>query len=472
MLLCAVLPQELKAQAAGHMTPRHATTYDWSVLNRLQLLDETHAYNETFYDRGFSRMYNPQVRREYELDMWMHNHQFNEAYHWYQNPRGYRMRFGSYTKGRWAVFSELHTSVNLGAKSDFLVSAYPQQHARAERAMVEFGYQHSFGEKHKVAITHTLHEFKQDLDLTFRYTAKDDVWGELRFDFTVMNHMNNVVNKAGNDAEVINPRNRQLQTTFKTFPAFFFGRYRTPPQRNYHLDMSWGWMPRRREIFTDKTEPDFEFEQQRFVGFFNASFDVRNDWSTLGVFFYADRDNLDRQANGNPVTGEYDAEQKARRMGAFWYGYFGRVKPFARISRERYVDRQGGSAFDLNGEEGNTLSIIPIPLNYFEKRWFFETGVNLQPFKKLPFFTEFRYMSFKRDEIAPQDVIILARRWTQQFIEVIDHDSRIVYALSFIASDKFHLEVGGAYDIDGDSHANNPNQQRFDKGYGKVIVWF
>ncbi len=460
-LLIFCTGNNLFAQGHDHLNPAHATTYEWSLLARLQLLDETHAYTEPFYDRGFNRVYTPLVKREYELDTWTQAYQFDESYSWYKNPYGYRMRFGSYSKGRWAVFSQLHTLVNLGASSDFQLSFYPHQHARGSRALVEFGYQHSF-DSHKLSVNHTLSEFKQDLDLTISYENENERWGHIKFDVTIMNHLNNIVNKAGNE----DPKQaglRNLQTSVKSFPVFFFGRYRTPHEKQYHLDVSFGIQPRRIDEIIDKKLPNFMYEQQRFAGFINSSLDIRMPYATVGGFFYLDHDNLTRSATGNPFDGAYHAEQTSRKTGAFLYGYFNKLKPFIRISREKYTDQQHGDDF--------SISVIPEAMDYHESRWILDAGVNIRPFKAL-FFVEFRYMSLKRDNIDVPGSKLLTESWTNQYIFVAPHNNRFVYSLSFVASNRFHFEVGGAYDIDADVHPFNDVVKRFDKGFAKLIAWF
>lgn len=465
-ILCAILllstNSQLLAQGRQHLNPGHASTYDWSVQARLQLLDESHAHREQFYDRGFTRVLTPLVKREYELDMWMVGHQFNESFTWHQNPLGYRMHFGSYSKGRWAVFSQLHTGVELGSNSDFLINFYPQQHARGARALVEFGYQHAFG-PHKVSLSHTLSEFKQDLDLTLGYEGTGESWGRFELDFTVMNHLNNVVNVAGNDSEQVISDKSQIQTTQRNFPAFFAGRYRTPPDLFYHLDFSFGWQPRRRDSIYDKFQPAYRFTQMRKARYLNASFDVKNDFSTLGVFFYMDRDRLKRSGESELFNGVYSAAQKTQKHGGFWYGYFGRIRPFVRLSHERYWDKQWGDNF--------SISLLAGEMNYEESRLILDAGINVQPFK-LPFFIEGRYMSMKRNTIDVEASKQITKQWTDEYIFIVPHNNRLVYSFSFIASERFHFEVGGAYDIDGDLHPSNPDAKRFDKGFGKVIAWF
>lgn len=463
VLLYIALSMVCNANAQGlmHIQPRHATTYEWSVLARLQLLDETHAYNEPFYDRGFNRVLTPLVKSEYELDIWTQDYQFNEAFSWFQHPQGFRTRFGSYSKGSLAIFSELHTMVAVGRDSDIQINFYAHQHARAARALVEIGYQHTFNQ-HKVSVLHTLSEYKKDLDFTLAYQTSSETRGEFTLDFTILNYLNNLVNTIGNE----DPKHegvRQLQTSYKTFPAFFFGRYRTNPDRFYHVDLSFGWQPNRKDVITDKMLPAFRYEQQRAVSFVNASIEVSTSYSTLGIFHYYDHDFLTRSASADPFEGAYSARQRSQKLGAFWYGYFNKFRPFLRISRESYSDRQSGDDF--------SISIIPQKLNYDESKWIIDAGLNIQPFE-VPFFAEFRYMSMNRDKLEMLASKQLGDEWTKQYFFNVPHNNRLVCSINFNASNTLHLEIGAAYDIDGDTHQYNDVVKRFDKGFAKLIVWF
>ncbi len=463
--LCFTLLTGVMCAWAQHFAGQpaaHASTYDWSVQARLQLLDETHAYSEQFYDRGFARVYTPLVKREYELDNWMHGHQFNAAYAWYQQPQGYRMRFGSYSKGSLAMFSQLHTRAELGAQSDFLINFYPQQHARGTRALIEIGYEHTL-EQHRFSINHTLSEYKQDLDLTLAYKVSQQRWGEVALDVTIMNYLNNFVNQVGNDDDPRVPGSWRLQTTTESFPLFFSGRYRTTGLQFYHLDISFGVQPERRDRITARDEAAFQYNQKRIAGFVNASFDIRSRLGTFGVFYYEDHDQLTRSARGNPFEGSYWAAQKTRKAGGFWYGRLGRLRPFARFSREWYTDRQDGDDF--------SISVLPHALDHSESRWIFDAGVNVQPFK-FPFYTAIRYMSLNRDQINVASSRQITKGWTQQYIYVAPFNNRLVFSMSFDASNRFHFEIGGAYDIDGDTHEFNTVVKRFDKGFVKMLARF
>lgn len=442
----------------------HASTYDWTYHNRLQILDRSHAFGDERYDRGVFRVLTPLVKREYELDLFAQEFSFMNVHRWHQKNTGFRSRAGSFSKSRWAVFSEIRTVASLSEKSRFRITGYQQQDPRANRAFFEFEYQHDINENSTLGLSHTLSEFKKDLDLTASYHINTQSAGSFSLQLTFQDYLNNVVNEAGNDTEPLNPSREQFEIVNKRIPLFLMGRWHFNFNNWLNIDFSAGLQPETHSDNIERTADNFVFQEYEQIAFLNFSTNIRFFNSVFGFFAYSDRSYFKRSGSGNPIDGFYTAEQSISRFGLFYYGNYKWLKPSAKVSRDFYSDSQKGS--DVS------FSLVPEEFDYDESRWLLDAGLTFEPFS-IPLFINTRYLLLSRDQIDIPESGLITRQWTDQFFFVITKDHRISLSLGYQAHSRIYVELGGAYDLDKDVHNfDDVSPQTFDKGYGRLIVDF
>jgi len=455
------------AQFLWSEEPDHATTYDWSMVNRLQLMDRSHAFGDIFYDRGFGRVYTPDVKREYELDLLTQEFSFEDSFKWYADRNGLRSRFGSYTKSTWAVLTELHPEIELTSKSSIVLHTYLHQDPRANRALFEFEFRKQINDRSTFSIRQTLAEFKKDLDLSLNYSIATESAGRFSFDLVLQNYLNNLVNVAGNDENLPSALQSRIETTYRTFPLLLFFRYTTPENEWFYADLSGGWQPQLRSDLTEITEEDFNISQTEDLYYLNGSVDLRFNKTVLGVYGYTEFTRLERDDGGTsiPFPGRYTTRQQLFKFGFFGYGTYGRFRPEFRISRERYTDRQSGTNFDL--------STIPEAFDYDEWRWLLNAGISYKA-GSLPLVFSGNYQYLTRD-LDREASTLITRQWTNQYIWTVGEDQRVTFKITYRPHPKVYIQVGAAYDIDGDITDNpsfQPVRKSFDKGFGKFLVRF
>tara|TARA_R110000868_G_scaffold235273_6_gene489079 strand:- start:20950 stop:22374 length:1425 start_codon:yes stop_codon:yes gene_type:complete len=460
IVLVGLFPIQVQAQYL-YSNPEFASTYDWTVNHRLQILDKSHADGDFSYDRGFSRVLAPKVKREYELDMMEQEFSFGDQFEWYDGGRnGFRSRFASYSKTTWAVYSELHATSSLTGKSRINLHTYLQQHARANRALFELQYQLDIKKNQKISIQNTLSEFKKDIDFTVSYEFNKTKVGNFQLDITYQDYLNNIVNGAGNDSNPLNPQSRQIQKEYNTTNFLFSGRWYSNKTKWYHWDISYIYQPKVKSNIIDKTVLDFGYKETENLYLMNGAISARVKTFIVGVYGYKDFNALRRYNNDESVTTGYKAKQSSLKGGGFLYGRIWRLEPKLRISRERYTDVQAGNNFEN--------SIINKEFNYGEYRWLTDIGLGLIFSKKVKLTV--RYMKQKRDIDSHKTSDYLTRNWTREWFFVRTKDHRMAFHLTINTHKKLKFELFGAYDIDGDSSRTNPRVQRFDKGGGKLIV--
>lgn len=175
MLGVFVISETAQAQTLNYDKIPHSSTYSWSYKNKIQILDRTHSYDYGIYDRGFGAVQTLLTSHEYEMDMLTYNYRFTDSYIWDKHGSGSKTHFGSITKSRLALFTEIAQEIPLNGKSDLNIDVVIQEDARAKRAYFEFGYQFLVHPNHSFEISHNFSEFKKDLDatLSYRYSSNN-----------------------------------------------------------------------------------------------------------------------------------------------------------------------------------------------------------------------------------------------------------------------------------------------------------
>ncbi|MTI87702.1 MAG: hypothetical protein FH748_07015 [Balneolaceae bacterium] len=440
--------------------PKHGTTYDWSFENRIQILDSKHAYGNYFYDRGYGWVITPLLKHEYELDMATQEFTPGDNFVWHTNRNGFRSRFGSYSKSNLAVYSELHTSTQLGDYSELKAHTYLHQNARARRALVELEYLYDLGQGHTIGGLHTLTEFKKDMDITFSYRYSDKIAGNFRFDFSYQNYLNNLVDEVGNSKDPLLEEVEQYRVRYKRIPFFLYTRFNAPQQNKFYWDISFGWQPNIRKLYYYNSDPDFVFQEEEYTYFLNGSFSLNLGSSTLGLYGYIDRHPQERSSGGIPFDGRYEAVQRLRKVGFFYFGNYGRFEPIFRVSREFYFDQQEGTNFEF--------SIIKEPLDLVFYRWLYDAGVGytpIDPFLKLVVRYQVLDQSFDAAEFDK-----MLEHWTSIPFRGFNVSQRLAISVLLKPHDRIHIELGASIDIDRDLTQYSTKPKNFDKGFTKILL--
>ncbi len=440
----------------------HASNIDWTFNHRLQIMDKSHAFGDSFYDRGFTRVYTRRGHREYELDMMNQEFSFGDQYAWHKNGLGFRSRFASYKKATWAVYSELHSESKLTSRSRIGLHTYLQQHARANRALFEFEYKLNIGKKNSISLSNTISEYKKDMDFTVSYRRDLGPVGNVRLDYTFQDYYNNLVNTAGNNLPPTGEENRKIEKEITTPSFFILGRWTAPKDKWYNWDLSFIYQPKIKYDVTDRIDEQFFFEETKNLYLINGLLSVRYSSFVGGVYGYMDYTATKRISKGVPFKGMYMAKQRSLKGGVFLYGKIWRFEPKLRISFENYYDRQYGDDF--------SISVIERAFDYQEPRRLIDIGLGYRISEKIHITA--RYMQLNRYNQDKESVRFVVKHLPEIYMGNIFKDNRIAFHITTKFHPKVRFEVFGAYDIDGDDHEYNPRVARFDKGGGKLIVLF
>lgn len=459
--LIALQPWSAFAQVFDCTEQRHATTFDWTFQSRLQILDPSHSFGGDSYDRGFNRIFTPEITKEYDFDMFTFQPDFDDSFDWYECGQGSRSITGSYIKSKIAVFTHIQKDIIFSPTTSATVNAVLQQDGRADRAFFEFKFNYNLNQNHQLYFAHTLSEEKKDLDVTTGYKFQKDRFGDLEISMTVQDHFNNLVNVAGNSTA---KRIRDIyEHEIKSFPVFLFMRYRSDTDLKWHLDISSGYQPVKKLERISNNDPDYSIFENEEIIFFNGSFSYNIEPFLFGSYFYYDRSHLKKTGNsGTPFDGFYYTEQKFTKKGFFAYAFFSRFTPHLIISLEDYLDHQDGTDF--------TISSVSEKLEHTEDRVVLNVGSKVHFFDS-KFKVKFQYLSFLRNQNIESSRILTQALDLEGFI--YPAQKRATVTLQMTPTDKFFFELGFGLDIDKDNKQNPQIPDRvFDKGYYKIMFNF
>jgi hypothetical protein len=450
---------------------RHFSTFDWTANLRLQILDKSHAYGDLLYDRGFSRVLTPDTKHEYELDMMDQEFYFGDQYEWYKGElSGLRSRFSSYDKRRWAVFTELHIDSDLTERSTLGLNTYLQQTARANRALFEFVYKRKITEHHSVFLQQTISEYKRDVDATLSYRYKDDTIGQLRFDVTYQDYLNNIVNDVGNDPYFETPEEASMnyQEEVLSPNTLFLGRWSSTGTKRFHWDMSFIVQPVVKKNIFNNSEDSFSVDTKEWLYVMNGFIDVNIRSITLGVFAYKTFNKEERRGIADQVPVNYSARQINTKFGVVAKGSFWKITPIFRLSREIYNDTQIG--------DNGGISVVDQEFDLKERRWMLDAGLIYRLNDHLSITSRYESQLRTTNEglLAlhnTDEIHNLVRNWGQFYIDTGRRlDNRISLHITMNLHEKLRLQVFGAFDLDADSNRYIERIQRFDKGGAKMII--
>lgn len=461
LLLSFELNDRVKAQIL-YQDARHFSTFDWTQNLRLQILDKSHAYGDLLYDRGFSRVLTPLTKHEYELDMMTQEFYPGDQFQWSQEgSKGLRTRFGSYDKGRWALFTELHVDSKLSDKTTLGLHTYLQQHARADRALFEFVYQRRIDQNHSIYIQQTLADYKKDVDATLSYRYQNETLGKFRFDITYQDYLNNIVNEVGNDPyfQTREESSVNLQEEVLSPNILLLGRWESHATRPFHWDLSFIVQPQvKKEIFGESRNT-FSVNTKESVYVLNGIIDTNIGPLTLGFFGYKTLNNEKRNGIADSINVDYNARQVNTKFGFIARGTWWKVSPLFRISREYYNDTQTG----VHGG----ISVVDQEMNFAEKRWMLDTGLIYRVSDTISIMSRYQSQLRTTDEdeirrLYDADVIEnMVRNWSQFYINTGRRlDNRISLHITMHPHEKVRFQLFGAYDLDADTNRYNESDSK------------
>ncbi len=480
MLLCGfLLPGIAQGQAVevsegdtSDSTYNHITVEGWVERTQLFMLDRAENWGPFTYDRGLFRRYQPDIYREYEMDMMFYRYSMEDQHDWYSRGSAVRLWAGSVKRAKLGNELQLKYDWRAG-KNVFHIDGYMYKNLRANRSLVNLEYRRILSDHHTIGLSHTLNEHKIDLDLTGYYEFSNAWIDRARASVTVNDLYHDLINMGLGVPYTQEEIRRDYWWNLPTFEVAFQSSSAMP----LRVEVFGGIRPESEFTHMRKTDPDFYFKN--FVTSRYAALSVSYNWQRwlFGAFHKRRYNRLYRTGMNPKIESDYTTRQKFRSYGVYLKFTRDPWTARAQYAIEHYTDRQHGDNFQLSTIPGpmdldEYLGKLRLDLSYHfpDSDWrvggaYLITMWSQEPFKKV------------NEPGTGSD--ILARNWTQRWFRNNPYNYRAVFNFSKDLPWGI-LEFGIGYDIDGDVQTHydqgelipgeNPAPARYDGAYGRILL--
>jgi len=451
----------------------HATLLAWEQRIRNFMLDRTHDYGGTNYDRGLFRVHINKMSPEHQIDLMTYRFTLIDDYSWIKADRAYRVSMGSLNATHFAMENWIKNDYNFDKRNNLSIKGFQTQDIRANRFMFYLGYDHKFGKKHHVGVKHTLTNEKADLDASFYYRYGNFTDGMMEFNVTLLDWPSNIIE--GLAANSRNRYNQRYNVTHKYFnrPELFSVKLISPKSRHLKAEFLAGLQTKSRKKVHD--HPDsLQYVDQEWAHYIGALVEYSNQYFTTGLTFQRTFSKLKR----NPIlSSNYDLKfgnwQIENRAGFYAATRIHKFRLEQWIWYEYNIDRLQGKKVP-----GDLLArrFKRIPFHYHEKRVKIKSRLLYDPvhsgFKTgLEFHADYVY---PQDKAASNGVKSYTFRLAYPIIR--NRGERLTYTIGYRFNEHFYLLAGLSYDLDMDKQSGIGRPRAtgtptwFDGGFGRFSI--
>lgn len=293
-------PQIAVAQDTG----THATLMAWGQRIQNFMLDRSHDYGGTNYNRGLFREHINEMSAEHEIDLMTYRYTLIDDYNWIKADHAYRVSMGSLNATNFAIENWIKDDYSFNKRNKLLINGYQTQNIRADRFLFYLGYDHEFGSKHHVGVEHTLSDEKADLDASFYYRYGNFTNGMAEFKVTVLDWASNIIE--GLAANSRNRYNQRYDVTHKYFnrPELFSIKLISPKSKHLKAELLAGLQTKSRKKVED--HPDtLSYIDHEWAHYIGGLVEYSNQYFTAGLTFQRTFSKLKR----DPIkTSNYDLQ--------------------------------------------------------------------------------------------------------------------------------------------------------------------
>lgn len=443
---------------------RHSTLLGWEAELRRFMLDRTHNYGGTHFERGLFRENIPPVTPEHEIDLMTYRFTDMDDYAWERAENGYRLYMGSLDAKTFAVENHLKTSMEVTPSSTFRITGVQAENFRAERFLVSLEFEKQWAGNHAVGLNHTISKAKGDLDagLYYRYGNLDD--GMIRVETTFLDWASNVTERLAHESE--NRYNDyDVIAHYHKRPQLYSLELLSPDLDHFRGEIVAGI-----QTLLDKTvSPDdtLEFRDREWAHYAGVLLEYYNPYLTAGITFKREFSKLKR----NPLAGSSYEPEFGNWQFTNQYGIYASADVHKKIRVEQWLWYEDNT----DRLQGDTVPEDLRPFDFVERRVKLKSRIlydNRSTGLKMgiEFHADYRYP--QGEEIRG----VRNRDFRIVYSNVRDTNERMSFTIGYRVSPHFYLLGGLSYDLDMD-HISGFGLPRisgtptwFDGGYGRLIV--
>lgn len=463
---------QIYAQGAAE----HATLVGWEERTLNFMLDRSHNFGGTNYNRGLFRDNINLMSPEHEIDLLTYRFTFVEDFNWQMADEAYRLSFGSLNATDFAVENKIKSTYDIDKNNSLLINGTHEENFRASRFFFQLGYEHHFKGNHHVGGSHTFLNDKSDLDLTayYRYGTLEE--GMVYAGITLLDWTGNVVQGLADDSD--NRYNDTYDLTFKyeKSPKLLNLKLISPQVGNFRAEILAGLQTFSQKLVNPSGDT-LDFRDQEWAHYAGALIEYAYSKGIVGFTYQRRFSKLRRRpAQGSQFEEDFNNWQFSDRGGFFATGRFGHFQLEQWLWLERNVDRLQGERVpdDLAPDY---LPNERRPFNFIERRLKIKSRVLYGSLEKgiqtgIEFHADYRY---PQGEKAPGSGV---RNFDFRNVYPIvrNRNERMTLTIGYRVNENFYLLGGISYDLDKDKQSGiglpriTGTPTWFDGGFGRISL--
>lgn len=482
MLICFISISGIPAYAQVKDSTAHATLLGWEGRTLRFMLDRSHNFGGTNYNRGLFRDNINLMSPEHETDLLTYRFTPIDEYNWIVSDEAYRLSFGSLNATDFAVENKIKSTYDINERNAFLIDGTHEENLRVNRFFFQLGYEHQFKGGHHVGGKHTFTNDKSDLDLTAYYRYGSFKEGMVYAGVTFLDWTGNVVQGLADESS--NEFNEMYDVTFKynESPKLLNLKLISPVLGDFRAEIVAGL-----QTFYSKRvspEPDtLDFIDEEWAHYLGGLVEYQNKYFTAGVIYQRRFSRLRRQpASNSSFDLDFNNWQFSDRGGFFATGrlsdYNIRLEQWLWL--ERNVDRLQGKRVpdDLSPLDIEDIEFPSkrIPFDFVEKRLKLKSRLLYDKETKgmvlgLEFHADYRYPQGEKDQFGVRN---FAFRTVYPIVR--NKNERFTFTVGYRVNKNFHFIGGISYDLDKDKQSGigrpriTGTPTWFDGGFGRISL--
>lgn len=461
--------------ACGQIPGSNATLMGWEQRTLNFMLDRSHNYGGTHYNRGLFRDNINLMSPEHEIDLFTYRYTLVDDYGWMMAKQAYRLSVGSLNATDFAIENRIKFTHDLNDRNSLLIDGIHEENLRTDRFLFRGGYEHHFRENHSVGGEHTLSNNKSDLDLSIYYRYGMFNNGMVQVGFTWMDWGANVVQNLANESS--NEWNDRYKSTFQYThrPVLLNLKLISPSIGSFRGELLAGIQTYSEKEVTSTEQVNIGFLDEEWAHYVGSLLQFSHPAGLVGLTYQRRFSKLRRQPMpGSDYENDFYNRQYSDRGGIFATANLNTFSLEQWIRFERNVDQLQGEAVpdDLSPD---FLENVRRPFNFVEHRLKLKSRVLYGSSRQgvqlgLEFHADYRNPQGEKDP----ETGIRNYDFRRVYPIVRDRNDRFTFTIGYRVNRKLYLLGGISYDLDGDTQSGigMPRDEGtwFDGGFGRLSL--
>lgn len=455
----------------------HATLLGWEDRTLRFMLDRSHNFGGTNYNRGLFRDNINLMSPEHEIDLLTYRFTPVDEYNWVISDEAYRLSFGSLNAKDFAVENRIKSTYEIDGHNDFKIEGTHEENLRAARFFFQLGYEHHFRGNHHMGGKHTFSNDKSDLDLTAYYRYGSFKKGMIYAGITFLDWTGNVVQGLADDSD--NRYSDSYESTFQyeKSPKLLNIKLVSPVINKFRAELVAGLQTYSQKLVNPSGDT-LDFRDEEWAHYLGALVEYSySEAGQIGIIYQRRFSKLRRRPTpGSDFQEDFNNWQYSDRAGFFATGRYLNVQLEQWLWLERNIDRLQGERVPADLAP-DYLQNEPRPFNFVEHRIKLKSRFLYGSPEKgiqtgIEFHADYRYPQGEKD---PQSGV---RNFDFRNVYPIvrNRNERLTYTIGYRINKNFYFLGGISYDLDKDKQSGiglpriTGTPTWFDGGFGRISL--